>query len=176
MAIISSEMKQRIPGWGADLDPKNRPGVPRERKPPQGTGAHWEEPERQVPHVRILVSTEHQGLTATFGSACPPRGLSGKIREYAYRLSEGKKAHWILLLLADRIDEVEGVLESLVRGRPHNPISEMGLKSEFRHQAYRTRFGQNRADVRRQKREALILLGLSTGAILTRRFLGRKAS
>ncbi|MEN3344934.1 MAG: hypothetical protein V7635_1510, partial [Arthrobacter sp.] len=27
----SEELRDRIPGWGADLDPKDRPAVPRER-------------------------------------------------------------------------------------------------------------------------------------------------
>ena len=42
----SDELRARIPGWGADLDPKDRPSYPRERFDPGATGAHWEFPER----------------------------------------------------------------------------------------------------------------------------------
>src|SRR5262245_10198519 len=120
-------VKSRIPGWGADLDPKNRPAVPRERKPPRGTGAHWQTPERQVPSVRILVSPERRGLSATFGTTCPPRLLSGLMRRYAYTFGEGRKIHWLLLILADRVDVLEHGIESVLRGQAHNPLKEMGL-------------------------------------------------
>lgn len=38
------QLRARIPGWGVDLDPKDRPSVPRERFDPDATGAHWEFP------------------------------------------------------------------------------------------------------------------------------------
>ncbi len=47
-----------IEGWGADLDPKNRPAVPRERTPPRFINAHWTELEPQIPKVKIYHSTE----------------------------------------------------------------------------------------------------------------------
>lgn len=129
--IDREEMAARIPGWGADLDPKDRPAVPMEAPPKDGTGAHWSEPERQVPEVKIHKSTEHPRLTATFGTSCPPRGLSGLIRNLAYRYSEGRMAHWLLLMFADRVDVVESAMGELLRGRPPNVLKEMGLKSEL---------------------------------------------
>jgi len=47
LAESSEQLRARIPGWGADLDPADRPAVPRERFDPGATGAHWEFPERQ---------------------------------------------------------------------------------------------------------------------------------
>jgi len=44
----SEQLRARIPGWGADLDPRDRPSVPRERFSPEATGAHWDYPELQV--------------------------------------------------------------------------------------------------------------------------------
>ena len=43
---MADQEHTRIPGWGVDGDPKNRPGVPMHLKPKVRGGAHWEEPER----------------------------------------------------------------------------------------------------------------------------------
>ncbi|MEO5970729.1 MAG: hypothetical protein ABIQ95_12455 [Bdellovibrionia bacterium] len=166
--LDSTELKSKIPGWGIDLDPKNRPGVPREKTSPHGTGAHWDVPDRQIPRVKIYKSSERRSLTPVFGTSCPPKGLSGVLRDYAYSLSEARKSHWFLLIIADRVDEVEGILGSIFQLRPHNPLKEMGLATEFKGEGFRSRFGQHRADVRRMRMEALLVLGL--GALL----LGRK--
>ncbi len=60
-------------GWGATLDPANRPAVPRELpsdvKTALGDVRHW-----QTPHSKIYVSNEQPGLTPVFGEACPPHG------------------------------------------------------------------------------------------------------
>lgn len=160
-------MKPNIKGWGADLDPKNRPGVPREKSPPGGTGAHWDEPEKQVPKIKVFVSPEHKGLTATFGTSCPPKGMSGLIRSYAYTLSEGKKMHWMLLLLADRVDVYESLVSDFLKLSPPNLIKETGIASEFRSGGFFSRFGNHRADIRRQ---ALKLgVGLAIGAFVVKR-------
>ena len=46
-ARSSDELRRTIPGWGADLNPADRPSYPKEA--PQNTGAHWDFPERQRP-------------------------------------------------------------------------------------------------------------------------------
>jgi hypothetical protein len=43
------ELRRTIPGWGADLNPADRPSVPKERA--EDTGAHWEFPPCQTEHV-----------------------------------------------------------------------------------------------------------------------------
>src|SRR3569833_3776931 len=85
----SDEPRARIPGWGADLDPQDRPAVPRERFDPGASGAHWDFPERQPERWPRERSVEHKFLTPVFGTACPPRWVSGAIRKYAYTYSEG---------------------------------------------------------------------------------------
>jgi hypothetical protein len=91
----SEELRQRIPGRGADLDPKDRPSVPKEKFDPAATGAHWDFPERQPEKWPRERSIEHKFLTPVFGTATPPRGVSGAIRRFAYnRYSEGRTAHW----------------------------------------------------------------------------------
>jgi hypothetical protein len=68
-----------------------------------------------------------------FGTSCPPRGLSGRLRDIAYRYSEGRLVRWVTLLFADRVDMVEGVVEDFARGRPPNVVREMGLATEWRY-------------------------------------------
>src|SRR3954454_1988285 len=111
----SDQLRARIPGWGADLDPKDRPSVPRERFDPGATGAHWEFPDRQPEKWPRERSIEHAFLTPVFGTSCPPKGLSGAIRKFAYRRSsEGRAAHWLLLIGADRVDAWEAHTASLL--------------------------------------------------------------
>jgi hypothetical protein len=129
---VDSNLSSRIPGWGADLSPENRPGVPKEKKPPQGTGAHWKIPERQKPDVKIHKTVERRELTPVFGATCPPKGLSGLLRNFAYTLPEGNASHWISLLLADRIDVVETIIIDGMTFRAGNPISETGIGVELK--------------------------------------------
>lgn len=121
-----------MPGWGADLNPADRPAVPKE-KPSDVTTVRGKVPSRQVSDVRIHMSVEHPDLTPVFGTTCPPRGVSGKLRDLAYRYGEGRLVHWFTLILADRIDVLEGGLEDIGAGKLPHPISERGLRSEITH-------------------------------------------
>ncbi len=155
LAESSDELRARIPGWGADLDPKDRPSVPRERSEP--TGAHWDFPERQEEKWPRERSIEHKFLTPVFGTSTPPRGLSGVIRKYAYaKYSEGRAAHWLLLLFADRVDSKEAILRSLLSTRPDNPITETGDLSEFKRHGIASRRG-NRVDVVHQPLDLIVV-------------------
>jgi len=147
-AESSDELRARIPGWGADLNPQDRPSVPKEQFDPSFSGAHWEFPDRQPENTPRERSVEHKMLTPVFGTSCPPKGLSGAIRKYAYKgFSEARAAHWLLLLAADRVDVAESTLRSYLSRHPDNPIAETGVRSELTHHGVRSRFGQKRADV-----------------------------
>jgi hypothetical protein len=122
-----------ISGWGADVDPENRPAVPNERTPPRLEGVHWDAPEQQVPHVTIHHSTERPGITPVFGTTCPPSGVSGRMRDLAFKYSENDLRHWLILLGADRVNMVEGLLDDLAQGHVPNLWKEMGLAAEWRH-------------------------------------------
>ncbi|MEA3216785.1 MAG: hypothetical protein QOJ19_2941, partial [Acidimicrobiia bacterium] len=101
IAESSEVLRARIPGWGADLDPKNRPSVPKERYDPNLSGAHWRFPDRQPEKWPRERSVEHKFLTPVFGTSCPTKGLSGVLRRTAYRrYSEGQAAHWLVLIAA----------------------------------------------------------------------------
>jgi hypothetical protein len=149
------ELRARIPGWGVDLDPKDRPSVPRERFD-LATGAHWDFPERQDEKWPRERSVEHKFLTPVFGTSCPPKGLSGALRKYAYRYSEGRAAHWLILVAADRVDAWGHHLRSLLTLRPDNPVTETGVLSEFSRHGISSRFGQKRADLSHQWMDPVI--------------------
>lgn len=124
-----------IKGWGSDLDANMRPGVPRDKAPDLGAEHLYPPIEQQVARVKIHKSTEHARLTPVFGTSCPPRGLSGRMRDFAYQFSEGRLIHWLTLVAADRVNVVEGLIEDLSQGRVPNIPKEMGLRSELRYNA-----------------------------------------
>jgi hypothetical protein len=158
LAPSSDELRARIPGWGVDLDPNDRPSVPRERFDPTLSGAHWDFPERQPEKWPRERSIEHKFLTPVFGTACPPKGLSGAIRKYAYKAySEGRAAHWLLLAAADRVDATESHLRSFATLRPDNPLTETGVRSELTHKGLSSRLGQKRADLKHQPLDPIIV-------------------
>ena len=122
-----------VVGWGVDADPENDPTWPmRDRSGDDGTGMNWTPPPIQNAEVEILQSVEHVRRPATVGQSTPPSGLSGVLRRQAFRFSESQWGHWLLLMLADRINTVEGVLHDVSRGRPPNPLVEMGLVPQRR--------------------------------------------
>lgn len=123
-----------IPGWGVDADPSNDPTWPMRQAPElDDHGLTWERPPLQPETVEVLRSVEHNRTPAVFGTPCPPRGLSGALRRRAFGFSESQWAHWLLLMLADRVDMVEGVGEDLARGHAPDLFKEMGLAAEWRH-------------------------------------------
>ncbi|HZB48591.1 MAG TPA: hypothetical protein VE547_05810 [Mycobacteriales bacterium] len=160
LAESSDQLRARIPGWGADLDPNDRPSVPKLQYDPGRSGARWEFPERQPEKWPRERSIEHEFLTPVFGTSCPPKGLSGALRKLSYRrYSEGRAAHWLLLIAADRVDAWESHLRSFATLRPDNPITETGVLSELKRHGFSSRFGQQRADRVHQPLDPIIVAG-----------------
>src|SRR4051794_4250945 len=154
----AEQLRARIPGWGVDLDPADRPSHPKLAIQEDRSGAHWDFPDRQRETSPRERSIEHAFLTPVFGPAQPPKGLSGAIRRFSYRrFSEGRAAHWLLLIAADRVDAVESHLWSFATLRPDNPITETGIKGEFTHNGLASRKG--RVDVRHQWMDPVIVAG-----------------
>jgi hypothetical protein len=159
-----AEAEKDIPGWGIDADPENEPTYPMKRY----TGAdherlNYERAPQQRTDVEVLHSIERPGVTRVFGVSAPPSGLSGMLRRYAFRFSEGSSAHWMTLIFADRVN-VEGVLDDLRHGHIPNIFAEKGWKAEWRY---------NRSGA---IRKALITVAVASAAVylLTRsRRVGR---
>jgi hypothetical protein len=122
-----------IPGWGADLDAANRPGVPMERTPPRLPDPNWDTAEHQHSHVKVFHSTERPGITPVYGTSAPPTGLSGLMRSLAFRYSENDVRHWLILMAADRVNVGEGLVEDLAHGHVPNIFKEMGGPAEWRY-------------------------------------------
>ncbi len=95
--------------YGAAIDaPRDRrPGVPKETAPHPAGAAHWAEPEDQRAPGWVLKRKNLSRMTPVFGTAVPPRGVSGAMRRAAYRVPEYDTTHWFLLLVADRVDAME---------------------------------------------------------------------
>lgn len=154
----AADLRARIPGWGADLDPVNRPSVPKERDD-LDTGARWVFPERQEEKRPRERSIEHAFLTPVFGTSVPLKGVSGAMRRYAYKFSEARAAHWLILIAADRVDAGGSHLRSYLTLHPDNPITETGVKSEFTRHGISSRFGKKRADLTEQALVPLFAAG-----------------
>jgi hypothetical protein len=127
------DLSLQIPGWGSDLEPDTRPGVPMDGAPDIGVETLYPEFEQQVPRGKVHKSTEHARLTPVFGNVCPPRGLSGLIRDFAFSFSEGRMSHWLLLMTADRVDMIEELLLDLSRFRFPNIPRETGLPAALKY-------------------------------------------
>ena len=82
------------------------------------------------------------------------------MRKLAYRrYSEGRAAHWLILIAADRVDAAESHLRSLATLHPDNPITETGVMAEFHRHGIDSRIGKHRADVVHQTMDSVIVAG-----------------
>jgi hypothetical protein len=123
-----------IPGWGMDADPENEPTYPMKNYTGDDHNRfNYERSDQQPESVEILMSNERPAITRVFGTSVPPSGLSGLIRRYAFKHSEDRYRHWIPLILADRINVYEGILEDLTKGHIPNIAAEGGWKVEWKH-------------------------------------------
>ncbi len=123
-----------IKGWGIDIDPENEPTYPMKH----WTGddhrrLNYARPPLQESGTEILHSNERPGLTAVYGTPQPPAGLSGTLRRLSFRYSEGKWWHWLGLILADRINMIEGLADDLRHGQVPDILAERGFPAEWRH-------------------------------------------
>jgi hypothetical protein len=104
--MIMQGLHSQTMGWGIDGRREDRPGVPHELPPQRIGNAHWAAPEQQRSAPPSVVE-KGRGITPVYGTAVPPRHLSGLIRRVAYRVPEYRPRRWMLLMLADRIDVLE---------------------------------------------------------------------
>lgn len=100
---------KRPPYRGVDLRPEQRPGVPRDAPPHPLPGAHWTQPEQQPFDQSTLQRLGLTRHTAVFSTALPPRGLSGALRRIAHYIPDHRVSHWLLLLVADRVDVLQNL-------------------------------------------------------------------
>ena len=131
--IRTTEYKD-IKGWGVDADAKNDPTYPmKKRTNEEHNGYSWERPPLQPVNVEILRSVERPNITSVFGTSTPPSGVSGMIRRYAFKYSESSYGRWHPLVLADRVNVVEGLIDDLKRGHIPNVFAERGWTAEWKY-------------------------------------------
>jgi len=123
-----------IPGWGMDADPENDPTYPMKHfNGADHERLNYEKAPQQRQDIEIFHSIERPNITRVFGTSTPPWGLSGAVRRYAYKFSEATATHWMTLVLADRIDVIQGKLSDLITGVIPNPWIERGWRAEWKH-------------------------------------------
>ena len=123
-----------IKGWGVDADPKNEPTYPMKNY----TGddhkrSNWVRPPLQTPDVEVLRSIERPSLSAVIGTTIPPSGLSGNLRRCAFKYSESSYKRWLPLILADRVNVIEGLVDDFKQGYIPNIFKEKGYKVEWKY-------------------------------------------
>lgn len=179
-APSAEELRARIPGWGSDLDLADRPSVPKlSRSAGAETGAHWDVPPQQDGASGRERSIEHAHVTPVFGTAQPLRGVPGAIRGYAYRrFSEGRLAHWMLLVLGDRVDVAVHRVSDALHGRPDRVIRETGIRAERGKHPVASRLGSTRRDWRHGLLDPIVAnwgwLAVVGGAVVVVRRLRRR--
>lgn len=123
-----------IKGWGIDADPENEPTYPMKKYTGDDhSRLNYERPPLQDVDIEVLKSNERPNLTAVVGTSTPPSGLSGKIRRFAFTFSEGQWRHWLTLILADRINMVEGIIDDIKNGYVPNIFAERGWNAEWKY-------------------------------------------
>ena len=133
-ATMTAKDYSHIPGWGMDADEENDPTYPMKHY----TGAdhqriYYEKPPQQPVDVEILHSIERPTVSRVFGNNLPPHGLSGAIRRKAFQYSEANAAHWMGLILADRVNMVEGLIDDFRNGHVPNIFAERGWVAEWKY-------------------------------------------
>ncbi len=93
-----------IKGWGMDFDPKNDPTFPiKKRNNEEHQGYAWQRPPLQEETVEI------------------------------FKYSESSYGRWLPLVLADRINMLEGVAQDIAKGHLPNIAKELGLGAEWKY-------------------------------------------
>jgi hypothetical protein len=122
-----------VRGWAVDADPENDPTYPYRERDKDDHSGQWRRPPQQQVDVEVLQSIEHKQRPAVVGTSTPPSGISGAMRRLAYRRSESNLLHWLLLMGADRVNMVEGVVQDLARARVPNIAAETGMRADWQH-------------------------------------------
>ncbi|MBC6699484.1 hypothetical protein [Hymenobacter sp. BT190] len=125
---------KQIPGWGVDADPENDPTYPMRARMNVGQDPDSKHrPTLQHDDTEKLRSIERPNISAVYGTTVPPSGLSGLIRRFAFKYSENRYRHWLPLVVADRVNVVEGILDDFVHGKVPNIFAEKGYPVEMKH-------------------------------------------
>ncbi|MBO0358977.1 hypothetical protein J0X19_13545 [Hymenobacter sp. BT186] len=126
---------RQIKGWGVDADPKNDPTYPMRARmnATQDPDSKHRPDSLQPQDTEVLRSIERPNVSAVYGTPEPPKGLSGMIRRFAFNYSENRYRHWLPLIVADRVNMVEGLVEDLAHGKFPNIWAEKGYNMDWKY-------------------------------------------
>lgn len=131
---IMADKYKHIKGWGIDADALNEPTYPMKHYTGDDHNRlDYKRPEQQPLDVEILHSNERPGVSAVFGTVSPPSGLSGLLRRFAFKFSEDSLKHWFTLVLADRINVIEGFADDIRQKHVPDIFDEMGWGAEWKY-------------------------------------------
>ena len=123
-----------IPGWGVDADPENDPTYPmKNRDGSDYERLNYERPPQQPKTMEVLTSIERPTISSVYGTSRPPQGVSGAIRRFAFKYSESTYMHWFPLVVADRVNVIEGIVDDIKQGHFPNLIGERGWGAEWKY-------------------------------------------
>lgn len=95
------------PTIAVDHDLRNRPGVPMEREPQPFPGTRWPITPQKSRVRPLKHGRPNKNTQPVYGTVQPLRGFSGVLRRLAYRAPDHEVRHWLLLLIADRVNVAE---------------------------------------------------------------------
>lgn len=126
---------RQIKGWGVDADPKNDPTYPMRARmnAAQDPDVKHRPDALQPETTEVLRSIERPNVSAVYGTPEPPKGLSGMIRRFAFKYSENRYRHWLPLIVADRVNMVEGLIEDVAKGKLPNIWAEKGYNMDWKY-------------------------------------------
>jgi hypothetical protein len=134
---------------------------------------HKQIPTRQRPGRDINLTLERDSMTPVFGNTTWPRPISTPMRKLAFRFSEDKLRHWLLLLLADRVNMVEGWVEDVGQGKMPMLLPRMEFRTTDHLRRVLSQGPKNRQDKMLLAGTAIALAGVGYLAI---HLLGRQRS
>lgn len=147
--LRSTHRHEGIPGWGVDLRAEDRPGIPKELNQETTLSPNHHEPigTKQVPGLGIQLTLERGSYPPVFGTSVRPKPVSNAIRDFAFRYSEDKLRHWILLLFADRVNMVEGWVEDIAHGKAPMLLPRMEFRTTDHLRRVLTQGPKNKRDL-----------------------------
>ncbi len=96
--------RPKDPYAGFDLARERRPGYVVNRGVRPWPNSRWPiEPQRASVPV-FMHGRSNKTFPPVFGTDAPPHGLSGALRRLGYAYPDHLTRHWMILLLADRVD------------------------------------------------------------------------
>jgi hypothetical protein len=130
---------EEVKGWGIDADSENEPTYPMKKYTGDDHNRlNYEREPQQIPSVEVLHSNERPGLTTVYGTSVPPSGLSGSMRRHAFKYSEDNYGHWLTLMMADRVNVIEGIISDIRKGIFPNLFAEKGYIADWKYDRKKT--------------------------------------